>query len=370
MSGNKGLEALHEHVIQKDLCVACGACASLCPYLRGGKDGVIILNDCDLSVGRCFDYCPRGQVDLEKLNEVVFGQGYQDVDMGPFRKAVMARAKDRQFRQRGQTGGVVSALMDFALRSGFIDAAILTKVDKKFMPHGTVARTTEEVLACAGSSYVSGPTLEILNKGPWEESERLGLVALPCQVQALANMRASEQDKRTPVDQIALVLGLFCTWALNCGPFMAFIRQRVENQAIRGMDITPPPERLLKVVTEKKTWSVSLEEIRPFIRAGCAVCLDMTAELADLSVGTVEGIPGWNTVLVRREVGDILFSQAVEEGVIETEALPKENLEQLREASLLKKQRALSKLEAEGGLKDGYLIMPPNVSTRIGKKKG
>ena len=115
---NKGLKGLEEKVISQDLCAACGACLSLCPYLRSWKGRVVKLDNCNLEEGRCFAYCPRTEVDLDGVYRRIFGKGYEEIEMGPARKIVMARARDPQFTKKAQTGGVVSALFDFALKEG------------------------------------------------------------------------------------------------------------------------------------------------------------------------------------------------------------------------------------------------------------
>ncbi|MCP4668112.1 MAG: hypothetical protein GY849_17315, partial [Deltaproteobacteria bacterium] len=97
----------------------------------------------------------------------------------------------------------------------------------------------------------------------------------------------------------------------------------------------------------------------------CLVCLDMTSEFSDISVGTVEGKEGWNTVLVRTAMGDELMSRAEESGIIETLAFPEDKLAHLKEASLLKKRRALNALEERGELEDGYLILSDELIQRI-----
>jgi coenzyme F420 hydrogenase subunit beta len=50
---------------------------------------------------------------------------------------------------------------------------------------------------------------------------------------------------------------------------------------------------------------------------GCGKCQDFTAELADISVGSMASPGGWCTVLVRSEKGETLFKDAVEKGVVE-----------------------------------------------------
>lgn len=347
--GNRGLRGLEERVLSQDLCTVCGACLSLCPYLRSWKGRVVKLHDCGLEEGRCFAYCPRTEVNHGLPQRKLQGKEQDDVEIGPFRNVLMARAKDPIFRQWAQSGGVVSALIDFARRRKMIDAAILTERDKDFLPKGKIVRSREGIFQCAGSNYVSGPTLEALHRGPWDGGEKIGAVGLPCQVQALAQMRASSFDKRSPVDKVEFVIGLFCTWALEYEGFQNFLRNRFGQGPILKLEITPPPERFLKIHTSQSLHRIPVDEVRPFIRKGCRVCPDMTAELSDISVGTVEGVEGWNTTVIRSDLGERLFKEAETEGVIESLPLPENHLSHLKEASLLKKERALNATERQKG---------------------
>ena len=362
----RGLQALESGVIQKDLCTFCGACLSLCPYLQSWQGRLVKLDNCDLAEGRCFAHCPRTQVKLEAIHQEIFGQRYVNVEIGLFKRVKMARASSPDIRRKSQTSGVVSALMQFALREGFIHGAVLTHRTPDHLPHGRVIRSPDKILSCAGASYVAGPTLQALNQGPWEDTERIGAVGTPCQVLAMRKMSISPLKRTSPIDQVKLIIGLFCTWALTYQPFMKYLKTRVNGAQIRKMDITPPPERLLKVITsDGHVWDVPTDEIRPFIRTTCGVCLDMTSELSDLSVGTVEGIQGWNTVITRSDVGEEILSRAEAAGIVETHHLPQENLNHLKEASLLKKRRALLTLKERGELEDGYVILSHELIGRI-----
>jgi hypothetical protein len=49
---NRGLKGLEEKVFDRDLCAACGAYLSLCPYLRSWKGRVVKLDQCTLEEGR------------------------------------------------------------------------------------------------------------------------------------------------------------------------------------------------------------------------------------------------------------------------------------------------------------------------------
>ncbi len=362
---NGGLKALEEKVLGSNLCAGCGACLSLCPYLRSRKGRVVKLDNCNLEEGRCFAYCPRAEVDLDKVYGRIFGKSYEEIELGPVRKIMMARAKDPIWRKKAQTGGVVSSLIDFALQKGIIQAGVLTPRDGDFLPQGKILTSRKGILSCAGSSYVSGPTLEALNKGPWKGEERIGIVGLPCQVLAVARMKTSTLERKTPIDRVDLVIGLFCTWALDYKPFTAFLHERVGSHSIKKLNITPPPERILEVTVGGKLHQIPIDDIRSFIRQSCRVCLDMTAELSDISVGTVEGKEGWNTVIARTAAGEYLLKEAKKTGVIETQPLPKDNLHHLKEASLLKKRRALDALDERGGIEKAYFTLSANLVKRI-----
>jgi coenzyme F420 hydrogenase subunit beta len=367
---NRGLEALEEKVLGRGLCAACGACLSLCPYLRSFKGRVIKLDDCNLEEGRCFAYCPRTEVNLDEVYQKLFGKKYEEIELGPVRKIMMARAKESIWAKKAQTGGVVSALIDFALRESVVQAVVLTPRDGDLLPQGKIIKGRKEILRCAGSSYVSGPTLEALNKGPWKGEERIGVVGLPCQVLALARMKASTLEKKTPIDRVDLVVGLFCTWALDYKPFIAFLNKRVGNRPIKKLNITPPPERILEVTAGGELYRIPVDDIRPFIRPSCRVCLDMTAELSDISVGTVEGKEGWNTMIVRTAKGNDLLTRAKKAGVLEIRPLAKNSLSHLKEASLLKKRRALDALHEKGGEEKAYFTLSANLINRIISESG
>jgi coenzyme F420 hydrogenase subunit beta len=178
-------------------------------------------------------------------------------------------------------------------------------------------------------------------------------------------MKASKLEKKTPIDRVDLVIGLFCTWAFDYRLFTAFLKKRVNGLPIKKLNITPPPERILEVTAGNKLVRIPVDEIRPFVRPSCRVCLDMTAELSDISVGTVEGKEGWNTVIVRTAMGENVLRRAKRAGIIETKSLPKGNLKHLIEASLLKKRRAFDALKERGGIEKGYLTLSTDLVKRI-----
>ena len=89
----------------------------------------------------------------------------------------------------------------------------------------------------------------------------------------------------------------------------------------------------------------------------CAYCLDMTSEFADISIGSVEGTEGWNTVIIRTDTGAELMEMARVKAKLEIDKLPDENLAHLKEAALLKKKRALQEIIKKSGDEKNLLYL-------------
>jgi len=353
----KGPQQLQGEVIDKHLCTLCGACVGVCPYLVSHQGRIVVMDECNLSEGRCYAVCPRTSVDFDELNRVVFGVPRPEGELGLVREVLMARAGKGAARKKGQYGGTVSALMSFALREGLIDSAVLTSSDEALLPGGRAVRDEAGVLDCAGSNFVAAPTLAEFNREAVTDAQRIGVVATSCQVLALAKMRTTTLEKRDQIDKLALVVGLFCTWSLRYQDFVGFLREKTDLAEITKVDIPPPPAEVFEVYSDSSCVKLPLAEVRRFIRSTCELCTDMTAELADLSVGAAEGVPGWNTLIVRSETGADLVKKAVAAGAIETAPLPEENLEHLKGAALNKRKRALRNIIDKSGSSEDLLYL-------------
>jgi coenzyme F420 hydrogenase subunit beta len=231
--------------------------------------------------------------------------------------------------------------MAFALDQGIIDGAVLTDRED-LVPVPRLVTHKGEVVTCASSKYTAAPTLAALNRAVREGYKKVGVVGTPCQVTAMAQMRANPMGQDDFLDPVALVVGLFCTWALDTRGLKQLLSKRLDIRKIQKMDIPPPPADILLIETEDGTIEIPLSDIRPLIPHGCTVCPDMTAEWADISVGILEGETRWNTLIVRTERGTDFVDRARKEGWVSTEAIPRENLKHLQFAAGNKKKRSLA----------------------------
>lgn len=337
-----GPNELVEDVLKRDFCIGCGACVNLCPYFKSYQGKTAMLFPCTLSQGQCFAYCPKVELDLDAISSGLLGRPYDGSDLGNVQEVLVSRAGGKAESGPFQAGGTVSALVSFALRTGRIDAAALT--DREGLtPIPRLVTDPEEILKCASSKFTAAPTLAALNQGRQDGYSRIGVVGTPCQVIAVAQMRLNPLNKEGFQDAVGLVVGLFCTWAVDTRKLTALLSDRLDASGIRKMDMPPPPSELLVIDTGQGKVEIPLDEVRPLVPAGCQICPDMTSEWADVSVGVMEGKPDRNTLLVRTDKGRELVEEARKAGVLLTEAMPEKSLGHLRTASANKKKRALAR---------------------------
>ncbi len=293
---------------------------------------------CALHEGKCYAYCPRVEVDFDRLSEALYKTAYTEEPLGFFLSVKIARAGSKMKSTQFQTGGTVSALMEVALRKNYIDVAVLTGRDG-LLPVPCMVTTPEDVVKCSTSTFAAAPTLSALNEALKEGYTRVGVVATPCQALAAAQMKSL----KTCRDPITLVVGLFCAWAFDYRSFEHFISSHVDTARITRVDMPSPPGNVLKMCTKDTEIEFPLEDTREFILNSCSSCFDLTSEFSDLSVGVLEGQPGWNTLIIRTHTGEELVSAAVEEGYLLVREMPEEQLEHLKTAALTKKRKAFLK---------------------------
>jgi len=342
-----GSVELLEDVHKRELCIGCGACVDICPYFKNYKGKTAQLFPCTLEQGRCFAYCPKAEVDLNELTQKISQVDYDGSPLGPYREVLASRAGIQMEKSAFQSGGTVSALMAFALKSRLIDAAALTDRDG-LAPVPRLITDWKKVAGCASSKFMASPTLSALNTGVRQGYHRLGVVGTPCQITAVAQMRSNPLERVEHTVPVGLSVGLFCNWSVDTRQLIDLLVHRVKISEIRGMDIPPPPAGVMVLETDNGSVAVSLTDIKPLIPHTCFVCLDMTSEFADLSVGMYEGRPGWNTLMIRSGSGAEIVDQARRENFIETEAFPAENLKHLSKAAAEKKERSLRTLIRRG----------------------
>jgi len=306
-----------------EVCIGCGACAYVCPT------GTIKLEEVYRKIRSIFPY--------QAVEERTFGRLRRaDEPLGIYQHAVAARARDDDLLGRVQDGGAVTALLGYALEAGTIDCAVITVADRDWLPGVRVARTSTELKAGAGTKYTFYPSGLGLLEAAAAGCEKIGFVGTPCQIGGLRRILTSDQPYKLAKVRVQLLIGLFCMETFT-QDLMRYLREKVlPLEAIKKLDIKGKELRVYD--TAGKLHLVPFTDIERYGNTGCFVCPDYTAELADISVGSVGSEAGWSTVLTRTAKGEAVFQGAQASGYLEVSE--KVDLSEIVRLTRYKRKRA------------------------------
>lgn len=345
-----------------DYCLQCGSCVASCPVgvLQLGEKGPEIAGGC-ISCGLCYSQCPQ-LVSTAEVAEHVFGEEFDQGDFGPFKRAYSAHAKNPEVEERGQDGGVITALLVSLLENNYIDGAVLTASgDEPWRPESKVAVDKEEIIESAGTIYTREPKiLGVRNAIDVYGLEKIAVVGTPCQMRALRIMETSIGGLRNLSSRIKLLIGLFC---FESFPY-SNLKKVVEKELNRDL------ENVEKMDIEKGTFilysegkpnqELPVSSLKKHAAAPCKVCEDFAAELADISVGSVGAPSGQSMVLLRTARGMKAFDRALDLEPLELKPLEKteSGVKFVGKISSNKKERAQTEIEER---KEANQSLPPNV---------
>lgn len=238
--------------------------------------------------------------------------------IGVYRDMLLIEATDSQIAGAGQDGGVGTALLLYALEHGYIDAALVSFADAELRPRPGVARTRDELLACAGSRYTYSANVLAAVEAIEQGAERLGLVSMGCQASIPAIARGRGANKLAK--RFTLVVGLLCSRVFTDSIYTELLdtTHGVPRHAISKVNIKG---RLQVWYEDPETQTgsyleVPLTECRDYTRPGCLHCPDFTAEHADVSLGGIGKYGGKTLVIARSELGRDLLARMESDGWI------------------------------------------------------
>lgn len=271
-----------------------------------------------------------------------------DSVLGPHQEIITARASDKKILSKGQDGGIVTALLVYALEKNIIDGTIVAGPgDEAWKPEPMVATTKKEILKGAGTKYTMCPNLSLIKEATRSYGlEKIGTVGTPCQVMGLRKMEAYPMGARNVTDKIALVVGIYCMENFPYDSLKTFIQDKANTtpEKVVKMDIS---KGKLFIRTSNDETAIPIKQTHGYEQSGCRYCMDYVAELSDVSCGSVGAKPGWSTVIKRTDKGVSLIDSAIEDGVLEvTETNEgKFGLEMLRKLSTNKKKQRVKNVD-------------------------
>jgi len=338
-----GFQELHDLVIKNKNCVFCGACTTLCPRI-GLNEKEPTLLEYDPECSNCYKFCPRSYFPENLFKEELFDENVtKSYALGYYQKLIAAKCSDAEVLKVVQNGGVVSSLLIHALETGLIDGVLLTDRDDNWYPKPVIARTKNEILACSGSKYTIAPTLSTYKDAISEfKLKKLAFVGMPCQIQAVRKFQLLSPLSEE-YGKFKLIIGLFCFSNYSYDLINMFIPGElgIPISTIKKIDVS---NGKFCVFTKNGTIKeVPIQKTKKYNWASCQYCKDYTAEIADISVGSVGVLENdWNSVILRTDIGTKFFNDAIEAKKIITS----DRINQLKiEKESLRKKTKIMKID-------------------------
>lgn len=338
-----------EPVVRAGLCTGCGTCVGICPrdavwIVIDQKKGLYVpavdrdsCNEC----GLCLDVCPGHAVDFGQLNRDIFRKESEDFVLGNYLNCYIGHATDHDTRYNSASGGLVTALLIFALEEEIIDGALVTRMreDRPLEPQPFIARTRDEIVSAARSKYcpvaANVALKEIYNAG---DCQRFAVVGLPCHIQGT---RKAEAVIKKLKDKITLRFGLVCSHSDSFRE-TDFLLQKygIKKEDVTGIDYRGRgwPGYLAIRTKHGAEKAVPYDEYITahaayfFTPKRCTLCCDMSARLADISLMDAwlpevkaRDTVGTSILVCRTERGEDICRRAKLKSIVDLQELPRDD---------------------------------------------
>jgi coenzyme F420 hydrogenase subunit beta len=327
---------LYEEVITSGLCTGCAGCVISCPHDVIGYDHSAghykpfhledELGPADCIHGQkgctsCTRACPRFRAWEPQADEHLFARVRQaDEPAGIYQDILLTRASDETVHQMGQDGGLVSAILIWALEEGYIDGALTSFLESsenggnswKAVPG--LATTKDEILRGAGSRYTYSANTLAYPEAKERGINKLALVGMSCQSSVPPVMWSRKIGKTGKA--FILNIGLLCSKSFDDSIFedLFWTKYGLELSKITKMNI----KGVFQIWMEDGSYhEIPLKECHAWTREGCNHCPDFAAEHADISTGGIGENNDWTLTIVRSDLGREVISRMIDAGVIE-----------------------------------------------------
>lgn len=319
-----------EVVIKNQLCTGCGTCVSICPEaaitMKKNKAKSLYVPEINAKkcalCGLCLNVCPGQSVDFKRLNKELGDEEKFENDLiGRYVRCYVGYSNDFKIRLKSSSGGVVTSLLAFLMKSGLIDKALVTRMNSEnpLEPEVILTDNAEKIISASGSKYVPVPLniglKEILNK-----PGKYALVGLPCHIHGI---RKIESKYPLLKERIKFHFGLFCGKTMS---FLGteFILKKLKLYMKYVMEISYrgygwPGKMIIRLRNSGKCVLPYPDYMKfvafAFTPYRCLLCIDGTNELADISVGDpwlpwLRDNIGSSIIIVRTQVGERIIREA------------------------------------------------------------
>ncbi len=325
---------LKGQVIDASLCTGCAGCVIACPHdvigyehHQGGYrpfhlEEELGADDCvhgQKGCTSCTRACPRFGIWEAQADDHLFARTRSEDEVaGIYHDIMLTRATEQTVHELGQDGGLVSAILIWALENDYIDASLVSYLEgdkDSWKARPGVAATRQEILDAAGSRYTYSANTLAMDEALEAGHQNLALVGMSCQSSVPPVMWSRKIGKVSK--PIVFNLGLLCSKTFDDAIFPELFEAKygLKKEEMVKMNI----KGVFQIWTHDGEYhEVPLKECHAWTREGCNHCPDFAAEHADISCGGIGENSDWTLTIVRTDLGREIISRMIDQGVIES----------------------------------------------------
>lgn len=310
-------------VFDSEVCCQCGWCSSICPVnaITITADTLDIDDEICMKCGLCYSVCPRS-FSIEQVGTTIKkidkSLTFSEMINGYINTYSASTTKD-EIKKVRQDGGIVTSLLEHLLKSKLVDAVVAVKHSKNlWKPEPVIIDNVNDLYNTSGTKYANASTLSIIDKA--RSYKNIAVVGVPCMMNALE--KGSFYPSGQPFfDNIKYRIGLFCMESFPYEGVLNLIKEQFQAdfKKVTKMDISGG--KFIIHLDSGEDLNVPLKVVKSYTRHNCHYCEDLTADYADISVGSIGSPSGWSTVITRNKKGDKIFKDAIKAGLIESKSL-------------------------------------------------
>ena len=283
-------------IVESGLCLGCGVCAysdaiGKTRYCAAKGQFLPELGRENRDDPLAYRLCPGKGYDIVGDASKRYREASCDPELGRVLTCHAARSNDPEVLEKASSGGMISQMAIFLLEKGLVDCVLTTVFHYTGdgpRARGVLARSRSEILAAQGSKYCPVDLSEALRALKGSEA-RLAVIGTPCQIAAIRNLQRLDPALG---ERVVIAIGSFCG-GIKSYQYISRIAgvrgiEPGEISSFRFRGGGQPGSMLIQSRSGKRAelpypGYVGLTGLPKHLR--CHLCVDATAELADVACG-------------------------------------------------------------------------------------
>ena len=167
---------------------------------------------------------------------------------------------------------------------------------------------------------------------------RIAMVGTPCEIMAASKL---QHYTDSPID---VKLGLFCMENFSYKYFTNLLKEY--DLKMDDIDKFQIDKGFISLqLKTKQSVQIPLSIAKRIIRKNCNICVELTSETSDISIGSIGSQDGWSTLIIRTAKGEEIVNGAIDDKFIEADELSDSQFKLLNRIAQAKIDKNLETIE-------------------------